>query len=902
MRVINGYWITVSPHVLSKKGGISVSIDLSTGFNSGRQIIVIDIDVDELLPVILRSPLFAKCPAVRGKKGCKVFAILDPGQPMPSKGTIQYHPFDDSSQQWIEIFTSGKHALVHGEHPDSTPDSPIFYEVIRGFGAPFPVLAWEDIHREIVAIAATFGLINRDRRKALKATPTRNQTGGSITDQLGLKIEDVCSPIDAKLHGDCIRGSHPVHGSNSGSNLCISPLENAWYCFRCESGGGPLEWIAVEEGIIDCREAGPGCLEGKWKMVYSALERRGYNVSQFQKTNHRDTAKTAEDVDDKQKNKNINRRAFVEDAGRFCFTAMDATGQFHFCHFDGKEIAFRESVIVAGKPVYPQELPMKDGQFVRIVRVPIVEEIQQSKSLSAQELYNVIEQHLRTYIDIPALDLEMAVYYILFTWFYKKVNTVPYLRVIGDTGKGKSRISTVIADLCFLPITAEGASTPAGILRYKEKWHGTLKMDEADLKEGGFANELVKYINLGFERGKFFIKNDAADMSKQEFFDPFGPKVFAMREPFKDNATEGRVLSITARETTRKDIPILLPAHYETEVSRLQGMIARFVLEHWGDVDPERMIDCTDLPIEPRLKQLMMPLSLVLQVLPDGKDRFLTYMHRRQQDVKQTRAESYEGMLLNYAYALAAGDEEPGSEFFNLTQAGKLLAVTAKMVGDPLGLKPAAVTRALKSIGFETERFTLHVVAGDEEGAPAKRRQVRRLVVPDENTWREIIQRYYYVDDATRATDDLTHIECPRVLRGSKYDMPRTTCDIRDTSGEGGAALNTSGTIISLSSFAPLPESVTNATNVTSIQVQQNSTPDVSEPSGDISALMRSYGLDVIPDVDNYVRIQKPRIGRCIVRGCAEPKAWEHKHGEKYLCEKHLNEIKLELKKSGIQG
>jgi len=65
---------------------------------------------------------------------------------------------------------------------------------------------------------------------------------------------------------------------------------------------------------------------------------------------------------------------------------------------------------------------------------------------------------------------------------------------------------------------------------------------------------------------------------------------------------------------------------------------------------------------------------------------------------------------------------------------------------------------------------------------------------------------------------------------------------------------------------------------------------------------MRSYGLGVIPDVDNYVRIQKPRIGRCIVRECAEPKAWEHEHGEKYLCEKRLNEIKLELKKSGIQG
>lgn len=58
------------------------------------------------------------------------------------------------------------------------------------------------------------------------------------------------------------QGPHPTHGAQSGrawddqsSNFSVSPTDNAWYCFLHDVGGGPLELIAVLEGLVDCRHA-----------------------------------------------------------------------------------------------------------------------------------------------------------------------------------------------------------------------------------------------------------------------------------------------------------------------------------------------------------------------------------------------------------------------------------------------------------------------------------------------------------------------------------------------------------------------------------------------------------------------------------------------------------------------
>ena len=80
-------------------------------------------------------------------------------------------------------------------------------------------------------------------------------------------------------NGDC-QGAHPVHGSGGGANFTVNPLKNVWYCFRHDTGGGPLLLIAVIEGIIDCEDAYNGILTGEVleKAVKVAKEKYGLGV------------------------------------------------------------------------------------------------------------------------------------------------------------------------------------------------------------------------------------------------------------------------------------------------------------------------------------------------------------------------------------------------------------------------------------------------------------------------------------------------------------------------------------------------------------------------------------------------------------------------------------------------
>src|SRR5262249_54627137 len=57
-------------------------------------------------------------------------------------------------------------------------------------------------------------------------------------------------------------GAHPVHGSDTGTNVALNPEKQAWHCFRHGSGGSVLEFLAVCEGLLPCPQAKPGGLRG----------------------------------------------------------------------------------------------------------------------------------------------------------------------------------------------------------------------------------------------------------------------------------------------------------------------------------------------------------------------------------------------------------------------------------------------------------------------------------------------------------------------------------------------------------------------------------------------------------------------------------------------------------------
>ena len=59
------------------------------------------------------------------------------------------------------------------------------------------------------------------------------------------------------------QGSHPTHDSVTEKNFCVNLKTNSWHCFRHNSGGGALQFLAVKEGLIKCEQAKKGALRGK---------------------------------------------------------------------------------------------------------------------------------------------------------------------------------------------------------------------------------------------------------------------------------------------------------------------------------------------------------------------------------------------------------------------------------------------------------------------------------------------------------------------------------------------------------------------------------------------------------------------------------------------------------------
>jgi hypothetical protein len=76
--------------------------------------------------------------------------------------------------------------------------------------------------------------------------------------------------------GDEIRGTHPLHPSESGTNFAINRRANVWHCWRHETGGGPLEFLAMTMGLLDCADVRPGCLKGIFGQVVDEARQMGY--------------------------------------------------------------------------------------------------------------------------------------------------------------------------------------------------------------------------------------------------------------------------------------------------------------------------------------------------------------------------------------------------------------------------------------------------------------------------------------------------------------------------------------------------------------------------------------------------------------------------------------------------
>src|SRR5262249_56727898 len=121
----------------------------------------------------------------------------------------------------------------------------------------------------------------------------------------------------------------------------------------------------------------------------------------------------------------------------------------------------------------------------------------ESEPVLVEELRGFIHR----YVDLTPFFETLAAYYVLFSWVYDSFNELPYLRVRGDAGSGKTRFLLTVGSLCYKPIFASGASTVSPIFRLLDTFKGTLVIDESDWRQSDERAEIVKILNNGNGRG-----------------------------------------------------------------------------------------------------------------------------------------------------------------------------------------------------------------------------------------------------------------------------------------------------------------------------------------------------------------------------------------------------------------
>ncbi|MEO6191612.1 MAG: hypothetical protein ABIS20_01265 [Thermoanaerobaculia bacterium] len=324
--------------------------------------------------------------------------------------------------------------------------------------------------------------------------------------------------------------------------------------------------------------------------------------------------------------------------------AAPATG---FIVFDGKKWRSERKVELPGGVTLVPYSAENNLITHRVVLFPSAPE----EYGSEEELFADVRSFIHRYVDLSDGFEEVSTAYVLFSWVYDAFNEVPYLRVRGDYGSGKSRFLLTVGSLCYKPIFASGASTVSPIFRILDAVQGTLVVDEGDFRASDEKAEIIKILNNGNAKGFPVLRSEQTPAKEfnPRAFHVFGPKLVATRNLFDDRALESRCLSEEmGTRPLRPDISINLPEAFEEEARTLRNKLLLYRLRTRAS---RRPLAAAPPGLEPRLSQILLPL---LSTAPseETRARLLALAKRSGEVISTERAMAMEAEVLAILYEL----------------------------------------------------------------------------------------------------------------------------------------------------------------------------------------------------------------------------------------------------------
>lgn len=279
---------------------------------------------------------------------------------------------------------------------------------------------------------------------------------------------------------------------------------------------------------------------------------------------------------------------------------------------------------------------------------------------SKEDLVNAICQYIHRYLELDEKFERIAAYYVIFSWVYDAFLEVPYLRVVADFGRGKTRFIKTIGSICYKPIQSNGATTVSPMFRMIDEFKGTFVLDEADFSHSSMTSDFAKILNNGNAKGMPVLRSEANNNKtySPKAFDVFSPKIMASRGFFKDKALESRFITHELGVMSRTDIPTFLTDKFEEEAEDLRNKLLMFRLKNIYLITPNNSL--IDYEIEPRINQVILPLASIIDE-PDLRDHLKEIVKESFEQTSLYRGMSTEGQILECLYDLySSGNFEPG--------------------------------------------------------------------------------------------------------------------------------------------------------------------------------------------------------------------------------------------------
>lgn len=315
------------------------------------------------------------------------------------------------------------------------------------------------------------------------------------------------------------------------------------------------------------------------------------------------------------------------------------------------------AVFKDGKVEYKKQITLPDGQII----TPLSGDsgVINSKTIilppkpieygSVKILFKEIKAFIGKYFITTDGFLEIAALYVMLTWVYERFNDLPYLRVIGTLGTGKSRFLKTLS-VCSFNSMMLGSASVAAVFRTIDKFRGTFILDEANYKNSEFSSEIAKILNNGNTKGAPVARmreraNSKGDFST-DFFQVFGPKILASRESFNDAALESRCFSQRLYPNKNIKAPRSLDNNsFLEEAKVLRGKLLTFKFSNYWkfkikELDSEKISNL-------RILQIAQPIwNIALLISKKVAENVIDQALIMDQELISDQADTYEADIL----------------------------------------------------------------------------------------------------------------------------------------------------------------------------------------------------------------------------------------------------------------